>query len=63
MQLNIAVFPLSVTCRDHLTYYNDDDVSFEESWCDEDEEYKKDNDGQRKVIIIMSVIVTDVHNV
>ena len=29
----------------------DDDVSFEESFCDEDEEYKEDNDEQRKVII------------
>ena len=62
MQLNIAVFPLSVTFRDHLTYYNDDDVSFEESLCDEDEEYKEDNYEQRKVII-MRVIVTDVQNV
>ena len=43
--------------------YIDDDVSFEESWCDEDEEYKEDNDEQRKVIIMILVIVTDVQNV
>ena len=48
---------------DHLTNHNDDDVSFEESFCDEDKEYKEDNDEQRKEIIIISVIVTDVHNV